>query len=217
MNRCDCPSELDEARVQPVLVAGAPRDRLLCVLGFETGLRISELLGLRLGDIWQGGAPSVRVLRVTRNRLKSGRGERACSVRSRAVPLNSRARLTLLEHFGRQVAPPKDAPLFPSREGGGRAITRRQATRIIRKIFLTAGCDTAGVWAGHSLRRRFVRRIFDATRDINITREAVGHRYIATTQLYLGLVEEEAHAAILAIGCLEPGTAPGGSTMRDVV
>jgi site-specific recombinase XerD len=202
--------------MEPVLVAGAPRDRLLCVLGFETGLRISELLGLRVGDVWQGGAP-VRVLRVTRNRLKSGRGEQARSVRSRAVPLNSRARCALLEHFGLTAITNKDAPLFPSREGDGRAITRRQATRIIRKIFLIAGCEPAGVWAGHSLRRRFVRRVFDATGDINVTREAVGHRYIATTQLYLGLVEEEAHAAILMIGCPAQTTAPVGVTMGEVI
>lgn len=75
MNRCDCPSELDEARLEPVLAAAVPRDRLLVVLGMETGLRISELSSLRVGEVWQAGAP-VRVLRLSRARLKGGAGVR---------------------------------------------------------------------------------------------------------------------------------------------
>jgi hypothetical protein len=50
------------------------------------------------------------------------------------------------------------------------------------------------------MRRRFCRRIYEATRDINVTRAAVGHRWIQTTQLYLGLADEAAAAAILAVG-----------------
>jgi len=199
MNRCDCPTDLDEERLRPVLATCEPRDRLLCVLGFQTGLRISELLGLRVGDVRQNGAP-VRILRVTMNQLKGGKGERARSVYGRTIPLNAAARAALLDHFGTRPSPDKDAVLFPSREGENRAITRRQATRIIRKIFLAAGCDPSRVWAGHSLRRRFVRRIYAATKDIHVVRQAVGHAQISTTILYLGEVEEEAHTAILAIG-----------------
>lgn len=203
MKRCDCPDELDEERLRSVLMTCDPRNRLLIELGFETGLRVSELLGLRMGDVWRSGAP-VRVLAVTRKRLKGGRGERARAVRSRTVPLNARALAVLHEHFGDSSSLEKDTPLFPSRQGAGGAITRRQATRVIRKIFLLAGCDPSRVWAGHSLRRRFVRRVYDATKDINVTRAAVGHRHIATTELYLGLVEDEAYAAILAIGRRKP-------------
>jgi site-specific recombinase XerD len=201
MNRCDCPSELDESRLQPVLANCAPRDALLLTIGFGTGLRISEMLGLRVGDVWQNGAP-VRVLRVTRKRLKGGRGKSARAVKSRAIPLNAHVRAAVVEYFKNNPDMDKDAPLFPSREGG--AITRRQATRIIRRIFLAAGCDPSRVWASHSLRKRFVRRVYDATKDINIARAAVGHRWIATTQLYLGLDEEEAQAAILALDQEEP-------------
>lgn len=215
MKRCDCPTELDEERLRPVLATCAKRDRLLCELGFETGLRISELLGLRVGDVWQGGAP-VRFLRVSRNRLKGGRGDKARSVRSRTVPINASAFAALVAHFGVHSEPNKDAPLFPSREGVSRAITRRHATRVIRKIFLAAGCDSSGVWAGHSLRRRFVRRVYDLTHDINVTREAVGHRNLTTTLLYLGNMEEEAHAAILGIARNEKSAAGDKRNTRGV-
>lgn len=199
MNRCDCPTELDEERLQPILDAARKRDRLLIVIGFETGLRISELLGLRVADVWQAGSP-VKTLRVARRRLKGGCGVRASSVKTRVIPLNGRAMSALLEHF--ENHPPTDGygPLFPSREGVGKSITRRQATRIIRKIFLLAGMDPSRTWASHSLRRRFVTRIYDQTHDLDLARAAIGHRWVTTTQIYLGLDDEAAAAAILQLG-----------------
>lgn len=202
MNRCDCPSELDEMRLEPVLTAAVPRDRLLVVLGLETVLRISELAGLRVGEVWQAGAP-MRVLRLARARLKGGAGAQARAVRGRQIPLNARVGVVLRELLGEGSHLP-EAALFPSRQGAGRAITRRQALRVIKKIFLAAGCDPSRVWGGHSLRRRFVRRVYDRTRDINVARAAVGHRWIATTQAYLDLAGEAAEAAILAIGAGPP-------------
>lgn len=203
MNRCDCPTELDEARIRLALPQCAPRDRLIVELRFQTGLRISELLGLRVGDVWHGGI-SLTVLRVSRARLKGGQGVRRRAVKSRTIPLNAQARTALVDYFA--AADPErwanpDAPLFVSRKGGGlRAIDRRQGAKIIRKIFLAAGLDPARVWAGHSLRRRFVRRVFDSTKDINVARTALGHRWVTTTQVSLGLDKEEAHAAILKAG-----------------
>ncbi|MFZ5497218.1 MAG: tyrosine-type recombinase/integrase [Verrucomicrobiota bacterium] len=184
--------------MEPVLAAAKPRDRLLVGLGMETGLRISELAGLRVGNVWREDGP-VQCLRMTRSRLKGGSGCRAGAVRGRQIPLNARARILLIGVLGAAHLAP-DHPLFPSREGKGRPITRRQALRVIKKIFLSAGCDPSRVWGGHSLRRRFVRRVYDRTRDINVARAAVGHRWIATTQAYLDLEGEAAETAIVAIG-----------------
>ena len=198
MNRCDCPSELDEVRLEPVLAEETPRNRGLVCLGMETGLRVSELIGLRVGDVWQGGV-AVRHLRLTRSRMKGGKGLHRRAVKGRTVPLNAKAIAVLEEMLGGSSLP-EDWPLFASREGQGASITRRQALRVVKKIFLVAGCDPSRVWGNHSLRRRFVRRVFDRTRDINVTRAAVGHRWIATTQAYLDLAGEAAEAAILAMG-----------------
>ena len=152
MNRCDCPNELDEGKLQAELLRCAPRDRLLVVMGLETGLRLSELLSLRTGGVWKNGAP-VSVLRVSRRQLKGGRGPRARSVYSRAIPLNERAREALSACLSGEPENP-EAPLFPSRKGG-KTLGRRQGTRIVRKIFLNAGLDPNRVWGAHSLRRRF--------------------------------------------------------------
>ena len=200
MNRADCPNDLDEERIERALPDCPPRDRALVVVAMETGLRLSELLRLQIGSVWQGGT-CVPILRVSRRDLKGGRGVRARSVRSRAIPLNDRARVALADYLGprEKAAPVGNAePLFPSRKGN-KPLGRSQGWRIIRGVLRGAGLDPHRVWAGHSLRRRFARRIFLAT-DLETTRLAIGHRWINTTQLYLGMGEDDAAAAIVELG-----------------
>lgn len=201
MLRADSPTELDWERLVLHLPACPPRDRALIELGAQTGLRLGELLRLRIADVWRDGAV-LPVLRVSRRNLKGGRGRRARSVGSRTIPLNERARAALAGFLEAEIAGHSpERPLFPSRHAAGhRPLCRQQAARIIKKIFLDAGLDPHRVWSGHSLRKRFVRRILDATGDIDLAREAVGHRWVQTTQLYVGARHDEAQSAILAIG-----------------
>ena len=198
MLRSDTPTELDEARIEAYLPKCPPRDSLLIVLGFNTGLRISELLSLKVGDVSLGGVPR-SVLRVPRRNLKGGRGVHANAVRSRSIPINQPAN----EAIGVALAARHNAldsePLFRSRKGG-RSLTRRQACRIIRDTFRAAGLDPSRVWSAHSLRRRYARRIFDTTGNIEVVRNALSHRWVTTTQAYVGLGEEDAAAAIVALG-----------------
>lgn len=209
MNRCDCPNELEEEALR----RAQPRERLLVELGMETGLRISELLSLTVRDVWDGQKP-VAMVRLSRRHLKGGRGVRARPVRSRAIPLNAPAREAIAHSFAGERRQPQE-PLFISRKSGcTHPMTRRHASRLIRHVFLAAGLPRHKVWAGHSLRRRFVRRIYEA-HGINIARAAVGHRWINTTQIYLGLDEEEAQAAILSLGTTNAAPAANATVPRS--
>jgi len=175
------------------------RSQLLVIVGFETGLRISELCGLLVGDVWRNGA-CVSTLRMSRRRLKGGR-RKGLRVRSREIPLNDRAREFICRYMEqREKDGPLDPrlPLFPSRQGR-RGIARGQARRIIHGIFLQAGLDPAKTWAGHSLRRRFVRRIFDIS-DLETARIAVGHANALCTCAYLFLGESASIDAVMKIG-----------------
>lgn len=221
MRRCDCPNDLDEARLLAYLPRCSARNRLLVVLGMETGLRLSELtgpFGLTVGDVWRGGGP-VAVLRMDRRRLKGGRGigSRSKRVLSRNIPLNACAQDALVAALGGQPAQEPTAPLFQSRQGG-RALTRRQATRVVGNICRAAGLDPLGVWSGGSLRQRYGRAVYAlADRDINVARAALGHRWITTTQIYLGLEEEAAAAAIMALGARRNPSAPAAPVLLRAV
>lgn len=200
MLRAHCPTELDEAKVLASIAAHPLRDQCLWVLGAETGLRLTELCGLRVGAVWRAGH-CVSILRVSRRHLKGGRGPRARSVRSREIPLNDRAQEFIslyLQARESEGALHPLTPLFVSRKQG-QPITRGQGWRIIRGIFLDAGLDPQKTWSGHSLRRRFLRRIFDVS-DLETARLSISHVSTATTILYLSVGQDNANEAVLKIG-----------------
>ncbi len=75
-------------------------------------------------------------------------------------------------------------PLFPSRKFGN-ALSRSQAHRILEKAFQKAGLN--GKLATHSLRKTFAQRIYDASGDIFLVQELLGHKSVETTKEYLGV------------------------------
>lgn len=144
----------------------AARDRALLEMTYSSGLRLSELVGLDFGDLDRPGA----LLRVR------GKGRR-----ERIAPVGARA-LTALEAYlahERRVGGLKDAPLFAGRSG---RISGRTVQRAVRRRL-------AGVAAGlgvtpHALRHSFASHLLDAGADLRAIQELLGHRSLASTQVY---------------------------------
>ena len=158
------------------------RNRGLFMLGVSTGGRISELLSLQIGDVWQNGKPVTDLL-YDRSIVKGGEV-------SRAVPVNSdgmRAIDALVNwHREQYGTAEKKRPLFPSRNGQGKQrMTRRAAHNVLKSAFMTAGLN--GHLATHSLRKSFAQRLYEQTGDVFTVQEMLGHKSIATTQKYLGV------------------------------
>ena len=156
------------------------RNRALFVLGVSTGGRVSELLSLKVDDVYQNGTPVTDLL-FDRSVVKGGEV-------SRAIPLNADGRDAIealigwhTECFG-SVNP--DRVLFPSRQTSG-AIDRRTVHEALKKAFNAAGLN--GKLATHSMRKSFAQRLYDQTADIFTVQEMLGHKSVATTQRYLGV------------------------------
>ena len=158
------------------------RNRGLFLIGVSTGGRISELLSLQIGDVWQNGT-AVTDLLFDRSIVKGGEV-------SRAVPVNTDGRQAIDDlmawHRQRYTTTHASRPLFPSRNGqGGQRMSRRTAHNVLKAAFLAAGLN--GHLATHSLRKSFAQRLYDRTGDIFAVQEMLGHRNVATTQKYLGV------------------------------
>lgn len=177
------------------------RDRLLVVLGANTGLRISELLSLAVGQVWRDGSPSA-VLQVARRHLKGGRGARKRHVLSRRIPLNAAASTALSDYiigrFGLR-APPPDAVLFKSQRHPHRAIGRLQAYLILREAAARAGLE--GPVAPHSLRRTFAGDVYELTgHDLVATQKLLGHSSPVVTANYLRPGQDKLDQVVMALG-----------------
>ncbi len=144
----------------------APRDRALLELAYSSGLRLSELVGLNRGDLdAPGGLVRVR---------GKGRRERIVPVGEGAL----RALSALLA--GRAGTPRRDEPVFIGPRGtrlSGRTVQRavkRRLTDVARGLGVTP----------HALRHSFASHMLDRGADLRAIQEMLGHRTLATTQIY---------------------------------
>ena len=173
------------------------RNRSLFMLGVSSGGRISELLSLRVDDVWQNDR-AVTDLLFNKSIVKGGEV-------SRAVPVNVDGREAidaLMDWHKEQFGHIKGSrPAFPSRNKGGTvAINRQTAHDMLKEAFMAAGLN--GKIATHSLRKSFAQRVYEQSSDIYLVQELLGHKNVATTQKYIGVSYASAREAVdgIALG-----------------
>ncbi len=176
------------------------RNRSLFMLGVSVGGRISELLALKVNDVWQNGKP-VKDLLFDRNIVKGGEI-------SRAVPVNVDGREAIENLIAWQTKLYGNVklirPLFPSRNGqGSQAMTRKAAHDVLKNAFEAAGLN--GKLGTHSLRKSYAQRLYEQTNDIYAVQEMLGHKSVVTTQRYLGVNYASVREASEAMSVLSEG------------
>ena len=175
------PEVLTEREVERLLAAPdvdtalGMRDRAMLEVLYATGLRVSELVGLRPEQVnlLQG------VLRVV------GKGGR-----ERLVPLGEPA-VDWLERFLERGRTPilgtrVSAALFPTGRGG--AMTRQAFWHLVRRHAERAGITRT--ISPHTLRHAFATHLLDHGADLRVVQMLLGHRDISTTQIYTHVARE---------------------------
>lgn len=151
------------------------RDRAILEALYSAGLRVSELTGLNLGDF-----DRTEGLATVRGKGKKERlvffGEQALD----ALDAWLRAREALLAHLGKQPAGKHKDAVFLNKNGT--RLTSRSVGRLLAKYLPIAGLDAAA--SPHSLRHSFATHLLDHGADIRSVQELLGHRSLATTQIY---------------------------------
>lgn len=170
----------------------ALRDRAMFLLGIKTGLRISELLSLTVGDVLQHGRIVDRA-HVQRKHMKR-------KTEGRTVLLHPDAKEALalwIAQLSEWQEVHRDTPLFLSRKGQ-RAIGRRQAWTILMGNY--SENRMGGTLGTHAMRKTFANKVHGLLgRDLVKTQRALGHKNVSSTVSYLSFLEEEIDEAILAL------------------
>jgi integrase/recombinase XerD len=169
-------AEVDRLLRQPdVSTTLGLRDKAMIELLYSTGLRVSELCGLKAADI-QLEAGCLRCI---------GKGSK-----ERLVPVG-RAALDLVVQYLKKSRPEilreKASPyLFPTRIGT--AMNRIAFWKILGAYGRKAGLRKA--LTPHMLRHSFATHLLDRGADLRSVQMMLGHADIATTQIYTHVVEE---------------------------
>lgn len=149
------------------------RDRAILETLYSAGMRVSELTGLDIGDLdLDSGVAAVR-----------GKGKK-----ERLVLLGPYA-LEALKNWlacrdgvfaGRRVPARTGGAVFLNKNGT--RLTTRSVGRLLVKYLRLTGLDPGT--SPHSLRHSFATHMLDKGADIRSVQELLGHRSLATTQIY---------------------------------
>ncbi len=164
------------------------RDRAIVITLAGTGVRASELCGLRIGDVVAGDEASIRV---------HGKGGK-----TRVVPLSPQV-LTAIEEYARDrqqrfptQEPGPDDPLFVSYQGG--PLTRGALKQYVYRWLLRAGVPRPEGEAVHAFRHTFATGLINNGADLASVRQLLGHSSIASTQIYLRMTGADLASAVRA-------------------
>ena len=147
------------------------RDRAILELFYASGLRLSELVQLDLGDVNLGA----RIVRVM------GKGKK-----ERLVPFNTSTKAALSAWLKdrvplREAAPvERREPMFVNFRGT--RLTGRSVQRLVARY--VAACSTRFGISPHALRHSFATHLLEHGADLRAIQELLGHVQLSTTQRY---------------------------------
>ncbi len=180
------PKLLSEKQVEALLAAPdtattlGQRDRAMLELLYATGLRVSELVSLKLGQV----SLDVGVVRVL------GKGSK-----ERLVPLGDEAALWI-DRYRKEartelLGPARDDHLFVTARRG--PLTRQAFWALVKRHAVRAGIPAATL-SPHVLRHAFATHLLNHGADLRVVQLLLGHADITTTTIYTHVARERLKA-----------------------
>jgi len=169
--------EVDRLLAQPdVSTPRGLRDRALIELLYATGMRVSELIGLRPPDV---NLPASYL-------TCTGKGDK-----QRIVPIGDEA-AQWVARYTRDARPAllkrrSSARLFVNARGGGPGLTRVGFWKILKGYARSAGLHST--LSPHVLRHSFATHLLDRGADLRAIQLMLGHADLSTTQIYTHVLE----------------------------
>ena len=189
--RRDVPDVLSREEVERLIEVCGEDLRMRCLLEllYGAGLRVSELVGLKLGNL-----PRQKAGRwETRDIIVRGKGgkDRLCPLGTPALEAISAWLEVREESLPKKTLKAKGAGayLFPSRGKEGH-LTRRRLGQMLDALALEAGVKPAKVHP-HALRHAYATHLLQGGADLRAVQTLLGHADISTTEIYTHVLTDE--------------------------
>lgn len=170
--------------IKKLLKQQSLRDYCLFVLGINSGLRISDLLKLRISDVAEKGKVKDRI-RLRENKTK----------KFKDFPISDNAKSAIREYLkSRQYS--ENEPLFISRKNKG-FLLRQRAYKILNEVARSIGIkEKIGT---HTLRKTFGYHAYNSGYDIAIIQKLFNHSSPSVTLRYIGITQDEMDDVYLSL------------------
>ncbi len=189
------PTTLTTAEQKSILAAtrGNVRDHVIYSLALGTGLRLGEIVGLNVGDVFApNGTPRVRV----RIRGEIAKGGKAGDVFLPDRLIGKLKRFRAFKKRRSEGLQPAD-PLFCNQSR--RRISKRRVQFAWRTWQERAGFDR--LYPFHCLRHSAVTNVYRSTRDLFLAQRFARHVSPLTTTIYTHPSDEEMRERVRGLGC----------------
>jgi len=161
-----------------ILKANNMRDYLLFVMGINVGLRISDLLNLKISDVLENGKVRSNVI------IKEGKTDK-----TRTFTINKATSNAIKEYLSTSNNYDMDWYLFKSRKGDNKPISRVQAWQVLNDSAKLAGIrEDIGT---HTLRKTFGYWSYKQGIDITLLQKIFNHSTPSITLRYIGITQDE--------------------------
>lgn len=150
------------------------RDYFLFVMGINTGLRISDLLNLKVKDV---------------------RDKTYITIKEKKTDKTKRFRINyeLMQEIEKYIQNMDDEDYLFKSKRSNKPIQRVQAYKIINSVAKKIGLDEIGT---HTLRKTFGYWAYKKTKDVAMLQEIFNHSAPSITLRYIGITQEEIDKAL---------------------
>ena len=155
------------------------RDYILFLIGIYTGLRISDILSLKVKDL-----KGRDYLNISEKKTKKKKNNR------RRIELNPNLKRELKKFLEDK---PEHEYVIKSRVGGNKAITRERAYMILNEAAKEFNIDSLGC---HSMRKTLGYHLYKQTKDVVLVQMALNHEDPEYTLRYIGIEQDQVNSKI---------------------
>jgi site-specific recombinase XerD len=154
------------------------RDYLMFEVGISSALRISDILQLKVSDVWDGNKPAT-FIKLREDKTNKGKG----------FPVTKNLNSAIRDYMKEYNHVSSNDHLFFSRKGINTPITRQHAHIILSKAAQEVGIKDK--ISTHSMRKTWGYWAYKSGVNLALIMEALNHSSIRETKRYLGITQDD--------------------------